>query len=361
MLLKPGYHKYHYRNGVVNIYLGQYHTAIKSFRKAAENVIFSVNALEYIETAKQFLSLKTGLIPVYETLNVASIIIDHPHNHKAYNPLFYDNEDDNLLIFSVDAQTLRSVILKYDINQDKYIAIQNQKDQNDLDFYKLIPDGSLYIKHDHIFIQMNDDEVREIYYDHIQWSLEVVYSEFMNEIYSFNVYKSVHSRNETDTKVGLWYCDLNRMESKWMNYNEFPCYQLPFCCCMAFGHLLFMFIQDLNGTYNEIWCYDVWFDKKWIKCKYVFPSLFNKCKAIVDKQRNFVHFMFIQYDHDQTAFHFKMDLYQLIPSTLLTLYQKKYNLLLNKYVNAMNESDILSCNVSVDLVCIISRYFPVFA
>ena len=93
-----------------------------------------MNALEYIETAKQCLSLKTGLIPVYETLNVAPIIIDHPHNHKAYNPLFYDNKDDNLLIFSVDVQTLRSVILKYDIKKDKYIAVQNQEDQDDLIF-----------------------------------------------------------------------------------------------------------------------------------------------------------------------------------------------------------------------------------
>ena len=208
---------------------------------------------------------------------------------------------------------------------------------------------------------MNVGEVMEIYYNHIQWSSEMVYSEFMNGIYSFNVYKSVYSKNETDIKVVLSYCDLNRMELKWIKYDEFPCYQLPFCCCMAFGHLLFMFIQDLNGEYNEIWCYDAWFDKKWIKCKYVFPSLFNKCKAIVDKQRHFVHFMFIQqYDDDQTAFHFKMDLYQLIPLRLMKLYQKKYNLLVHKYLNVMNKSDIVSCNISIDIVCIISRYFPVF-
>ena len=38
------------------------------------------------------------------------------------------------------------------------------------------------------------------------------------------------------------------------------------CCCIAFGHLLFIFMQDVTNELNEIYCYDAWFDKEWIKC-----------------------------------------------------------------------------------------------
>eukprot|EP01084_Bolivina_argentea_P214298 363830_1 len=357
----------HYRNGFVHWCLGLYDTAIISYTKAMERAEYrqiSHNNIQYI-TQKRL----SHLIPKYETLSHPTIKIFNTVNSEKniYNPLYYKsslNGKSHILIFGVDIPTLRIsriALHRYDIDTDTYSDIENMNDmENDFEnCYKLIPSNSLYTKDNKIYIGE-----KEIFSNYGSYSSRkaLIYSQFMNGIWCFD-----ECFNPTDSMFlsnKLMHLDLNNDISKDKSMecvDEWPAViSKNIYAVLGCRHLLFLFFWNEkyeNGS--EIWCYDLYLHRKWIKSKYSFPYTFGYCNVVVDADRNYVHFMNIT-SSENNRFHFKIKLYQLIPRELLEFYRPKSHLLVCGYVNETKRENNLSHNISAELVQLLLYFCPIF-
>ena len=221
-----------------------------------------------------------------------------------------------------------------------------------------IESGKLILPLKYVDIEMNTIHIGQtkVFYPLLNQSKEIIYSPFMNGIWSLDV-------RDNGTKK-LMHCDLNAVEYEWIEYDEcvLPgCLTNKFCAVLGFKHLIFLFLYE-DTSNKGIWrigCYDLWMHREWIKCKHWFPPAFGSCKAVVDVDLNNVHFLNVSAPENE-RFHFKMPFLQLIPDELSRFYGAKYEKLVHGFVRKMNESLSSSRAISFDLIQLIVNFCPVF-
>ena len=334
--IEPNNAKFNFRLGTINYYLGKTDAAIASFTKAATDILWNDKAMNCIEELKRWRKMYS--LPHFETLRYPPKKIDFLPKHDANNPFCYNNS--RIFIYSMDIQPNGSSADCYDIKKDEYRAVDNA--------LTAPPTNYLYIEMNTIHIGQT-----KVYYPPLEFnqSKEMIYSPFMNGIWSLDVRDN--GRRE------MIHCDLNE---KMINYvGSFPGAEgRRFCAVLGCKHLTFLFIQaGLGNPSWSFWCYDVWMQKKWIKCKYSFPAPFGFCKAVVDVDLNNVHFLNVS-SKENERFHFKMSLFQLIPDELSRFYSAKYEKLVHGVIRKTNESRVLSRDVPFVLVQLVATFYPLF-
>ena len=120
---------------------------------------------------------------------------------------------------------------------------------------------------------------------------------------------------------------------------------------LVWDQLLFGFRY---GSYGDIYCLDLdYYEVGWIKCEHEFDALGMNPVTVRDKDNEIHIIHFGAHFGDESSYHLKAKLSDLVPSDILELNAGKYEILVNGY---LRECQLLPSDLSHMIV----RFYPVF-
>eukprot|EP01084_Bolivina_argentea_P292657 503168_1 len=176
---------------------------------------------------------------------------------------------------------------------------------------------------------------------------KVIYIPFLQKLFIFG-----SNMNKT-----ILHCNVNNFE--WVKYNltmPFEVHDVDYDILLGFENVLFVFYFD--GKHNgAVYALDLFFNK-WYKSNHYLPhqqTCFQQCNMYVVKNKYDAHLL----DFDQSK-HFKVSLFDLMPTELVMVHRKYYNKLIMGYLRERENQSLIPIMPHV-LKVLILNFFQMFS